>query len=221
MSVGILGKKVGMTRVYDDKGAATPVTVIEAAPNVICQVKSTDKDGYQSYQVGYDDVADKRVSKPRLGHFKKKGLTPKRKLKEITFNGEELKVGDEIKVSRFEAGQLVDVIGTGKGRGFQGVVKRHKFHGSCDSHGSMMHRRPGAIGAGSTPGRVFKNQPMPGHMGSSKVTVQNLRVVQVREDDNVLLIKGAVPGPNGGYVMVRSAVKGQKNVATNGAEKKK
>ncbi|MEM9399300.1 MAG: 50S ribosomal protein L3 [Verrucomicrobiota bacterium] len=219
MSIGILGKKVGMTRVYDDKGVATPVTVIEANPSIVCQVKTVEKDGYASYQLGYDDVIEKRTTKPRLGHFKKNGITPKRILREFDYEGEELKVGDEVGVKRFSAGQLIDIIGVGKGRGFQGVVKRHNFSGQHESHGSMMHRRPGAIGAGSTPGRIFKNQPMPGHHGAREVTVQNLRVVQVREDDHVLLVKGAVPGPNGGYVVVRSAIKGQKKVATNGDNK--
>lgn len=196
-----------MTRVYDERGTVTPVTVIEAKPNVVCQAKNKEKDGYQAYQLGYDDVREKCLSKPLNGHFKKSGVAPKRVLKEFQLEGEDLKVGDEIKVSKFEAGQLVDIIGLSKGRGFQGVVKRWGFGGSPETHGSMMHRRPGAPGQGSTPGRIFKNKKMPGHMGNRKVTVQNLRVVQVREDDNVLLVRGAIPGANGSYVVVRNAVK--------------
>lgn len=210
MSIGILGKKVGMTRVYNEAGAATPVTVIEASSNVVTQLKTKEKDGYEAVQLGYDETKEKQVSKALVGHFKKASTPPKRFLKEFPKNGEEIEAGKEVKVTQFEVGQLVDVIGLSKGRGFQGVVHRWNFRGQPDSHGSKMHRRPGSIGPGSTPGRVYKNQKMPGHMGDSKVTVQNLEIIQVREDDQVILVKGAVPGAKGSYVVVRDAIKGQK-----------
>jgi len=214
MSIGILGKKVGMTRVYDDKGAATAVTVIEASPNIVTQVKkAAEKDGYNAVQLAYDEQPERTVSKPLSGHFKKAGTTPKRFLKEFDFEGEELNAGDAITVTRFFVGQLVDVIGLSKGRGFQGVVKRHKFGGQPETHGSMMHRRAGAIGCRNKPGRIFKNKRMPGHMGDAKATVQNLRIVQVRESDNLLVIKGAIPGANGSYVIVRQAVKAKKEAS--------
>ncbi len=212
MSIGILGKKVGMTRIFDKTGASIAVTVIEAEPNEVTQVKTVEKEGFSAVQVGYDDMKEKSATKPMLGHFKKAGVKPKRKLKEYRIDGEEtLEVGSTIGVDRFEEGQLVDIIGLSKGRGFQGVVHRYNFKGQPASHGSKMHRRTGSVGAGSTPGLVWKNQKMPGHMGTTKVTVQNLKVMQVRGEDHVLLIKGAVPGAKGSYVMVRDAIKGQKN----------
>ena len=214
MSLGILGRKIGMTRVYDETGVATAVTVIEAKPNVISQIKTKEKDGYSAAQLSFEDTTEKRVAKAQAGHFKKNGLTPKRKSREFELESAEAKVGDLIGVTRFEVGQMVDVIGISKGKGFQGVVKRFGFHGQPETHGSMMHRRPGSIGCRGIPGRIFKNKKMPGHMGVDQITVQNLRVVQVRETDNLILIKGAVPGPNGSYVEVRDAVKGtQKKVA--------
>lgn len=213
MSIGILGHKLGMTRVYDDAGIVTAVTVIAADPNTVVQIKGTEKEGYEAVQVGVRDQKESRVSKPLQGHFKKAGVSPKHTLREFRLNGDdsdkELKVGDELSVNRFEVGQIVDVIGLSKGRGFQGVMKRHGFHGQPASHGSKTHRRPGSIGMGSTPGRIPKNKKMPGQMGDKRVTVQNLRVVQVREDDNVLLVKGAVPGAKGSLVVVRTAIKGQ------------
>ncbi|NJK90433.1 MAG: 50S ribosomal protein L3 [Blastochloris sp.] len=214
MSIGILGKKVGMTRVYDDKGAATAVTVIEASPNIVTQIKkAAEKDGYNAVQIAFDEQPERTVSKPLAGHFKKAGTSPKRFLKEFEFAGEELNLGDAVTVTRFAVGQMVDVIGLSKGRGFQGVVKRHNFGGQPETHGSMMHRRAGAIGCRNKPGRIFKNKRMPGHMGQTKATVQNLRVVQVRESDNLLVIKGAIPGANGSYVIVRQAVKAKKEAA--------
>ena len=218
MSIGILGQKVGMTRVYDDAGTITPVTVILAEPNAILQVKTAENDGYASVQVGVFDQKEHRVTKPQLGHFKKAGAAPKRFVREFTLNGEAAPA-EALTVTRFKAGQLVDVIGVSKGKGFQGPMKKHNFHGQGAAHGSKTHRRNGAIGMRSTPGRIYKNHGMAGHLGDEKVTVQNLRVVQVREADHVLLVSGAVPGPAGGYVVVRTAIKGQpkpKGAATSG-----
>jgi large subunit ribosomal protein L3 len=218
MSIGILGQKVGMTRVYDDAGIITPVTVILAEPNSVLQVKTVENDGYKAIQVGVFDQKEHRVTKPELGHFKKSGATPKKFVREFTLDGEEAPA-EALNVSRFKVGQIVDVIGISKGKGFQGPMKKHNFHGQGAAHGSKTHRRNGAIGMRSTPGRIYKNHGMAGHMGDEKVTVQNLRVVQVRETDNVLLISGAVPGASGSYVVVRSAIKGQpkpKGAATAG-----
>jgi large subunit ribosomal protein L3 len=212
MSIGILGQKVGMTRVYDDAGIITPVTVILAEPNAVLQVKTVATDGYSAVQVGVGEQKEHRVTKPELGHFKKAGATPKKFVREFELNGEEAKVGDALPVTRFKPGQFVDVIGISKGKGFQGPMKKHNFHGQGAAHGSKTHRRNGAIGERSTPGRIYKNHGMAGHMGHEKVTVQNLRVVQVREADHVLLVSGAVPGASGSYVVVRTAIKGQPKV---------
>ena len=210
MSIGILGKKVGMTRVYDETGTITPVTVILAEPNAVIQVKTVAKDGYAAAQLGVFDQKEHRVRKPELGHFKKAGLTPKKFVREFILDkGDSVSPGDQLVVNRFKVGQLVDIIGVSKGKGFQGPMKKHNFHGQGAAHGSKTHRRNGAIGERSTPGRIYKNHGMAGHMGDEQVTVQNLKVIQVRETDNVLLISGAVPGANGGYVMVRTAIKGQ------------
>jgi large subunit ribosomal protein L3 len=209
MSIGILGQKVGMTRVYDEAGTITPVTVILAEPNAVLQVKTIDNDGYSAAQLGVFDQKEHRVTKPQLGHFKAAGITPKRFIREFTLTGEEVKQGDLISVTGFKPGQLVDVIGVSKGKGFQGPMKKHNFHGQGAAHGSKTHRRNGAIGMRSTPGRIYKNHGMAGHMGDERITVQNLRVVQVREADHVLLVSGAVPGATGSYVVVRTAIKGQ------------
>src|SRR5471032_437485 len=208
MSIGILGQKVGMTRVYDDTGIITPVTVILAEPNSVLQVKTIENDGYKAVQVGVFDQKEHRVTKPELGHFKKSGSTPKKFVREFTLDGEEAPT-EALNVSRFKVGQIVDVIGISKGKGFQGPMKKHNFHGQGAAHGSKTHRRNGAIGCRSTPGRIYKNHGMAGDMGDERVTVQNLRVVQVREADHCLLISGAVPGPRGGFVVVRTAIKGQ------------
>lgn len=195
-----------MTRVYDANGKATPVTVIEAGGNTVLQVKSQEKNGYDSVQVGFDSQKESRVSKPLLGHFKKANAEPKKFVREFRLSSPvegELNLG----VSQFEVGQFVDVIGRSKGKGFQGVVKKHNFAGQPAAHGSKMHRRNGAIGNRSTPGRVWKNMGMPGHLGDEQVTVQNLRIVQVRPEENLILICGAVPGANGSYVVVRPARK--------------
>jgi large subunit ribosomal protein L3 len=199
-----------MTRVYDEAGTITPVTVILAEPNAVLQVKTRENDGYAAAQLGVFDQKEHRVTKPELGHFKKAGCAPKKFVREfITGVGEEVKQGDLISVTGFKPGQLVDIIGVSKGKGFQGPMKKHNFDGQGAAHGSKTHRRNGSIGCRSTPGRIYKNHGMAGHMGDERVTVQNLRVVQVREADHVLLVSGAVPGATGSYVVVRTAIKGQ------------
>ncbi|MDB6170942.1 MAG: ribosomal protein [Chthoniobacteraceae bacterium] len=211
MKIGLLGKKLGMTRVYDDKGKATAVTVIEAGGNTATQVKTGTTDGYCAVQVGFDTQKEQRVTQPLLGHFKKAGSEPKKLVKEFRLpDGTTLEGAIDLNVSQFAPGDLIDVIGQSKGKGFQGVIKRHNMHGQGASHGSMMHRRNGAIGNRSTPGRVWKNMGMAGHMGDERVTVQNLRVLQVREAEGVILVTGAVPGANGSYVVVRPAKKDKK-----------
>lgn len=208
---GIIGKKVGMTQVFDEQGTVTPVTVIEAEPNVIVQIKTVDTDGYNAVQVASGNVKEKRVNKPVKGHFDKAGIEYRKYLREFSVeNTEGLNVGDEIKVSVFEEGQKVDVIGTSKGKGTQGVITRHGFGRGRESHGSKFHRMPGGMGAASYPGRVWKGHRMAGKMGHERVTVQNLQVVKVFEDKNLLLVKGAVPGPKKGLVIVRDAVKSGK-----------
>lgn len=208
MKIGLLGKKLGMTRVYDAKGRVTAVTVIEAGGNTVVQSKTVEKEGYAAIQVGYDDQKPQRLSKPALGHFKKAGVGAKKVLKEFRSKGDGSEfAGVDLSVSQFAVGDTVDVIGRSKGKGFQGIVRKHGAAGQPQTHGSMMHRRTGAIGMRSTPGRIWKNQSMPGHMGDERKTVQNLRVVQVRQEENVILVAGAVPGPTGSYVVVRPAKK--------------
>ncbi|HSP43228.1 MAG TPA: 50S ribosomal protein L3 [Luteolibacter sp.] len=208
MSLGLLGKKIGMTRLFDEQaGTMIPVTVIDVSGNTILQTKTPDKDGYSAVQIGYGDQKEFRVTKPALGHFKKSGSTPKRFIREFRFEtGADLPESHP-GVETFTAGQWVDVIGDSKGKGFQGAVKRHGFGGLRMTHGSMMHRRTGAIGCRSTPGRVWKNQKMPGHMGTTRTTVQNLKVIAVRPEDGVILVSGAIPGTKGSYVTVRPAKK--------------
>jgi len=212
MSIGLLGKKIGMTRIYNEDGAMVPVTVVDVSENTVLQVRDSETDGYTAVQVGYDTQKEQRVNQPELGHFKKAGSEPKRHIREFrTKDGDEIpEVGSKIGVDIFEAGQYVDVIGTSKGKGFQGVYKRYNFGGLKETHGSMMHRRTGAIGAGSTPGRVWKNTKMPGRQGTDRVTIQNLQVVEARPDDNVILISGAIPGAKGGYIFIRPAIKKSK-----------
>jgi large subunit ribosomal protein L3 len=214
MKIGLLGKKIGMTRVYDDKGKATPVTVIEAGGNTVLQTKTTENDGYAGVQVGFDTQKEQRVTKPLLGHFSKAGSKPKKLIKEFRLpDGTSLEGALDLSINQFAPGDVVDVIGRSKGKGFQGVMKKHNMDGQGASHGSMMHRRNGAIGNRSTPGRIWKNMGMPGHMGDERVTVQNLKVVQVRPEDGVILISGAVPGANGSYIVVRPAKKVQPEAA--------
>ena len=209
MKIGLLGKKLGMTRVYDQSGRVTPVTVIAAGGNTVVQTKTVAKEGYAAIQVGFDEQKPQRVNKPELGHFKKAGVGAKKHLREFRSSGDGSEFeGVDLSVKQFEVGDIVDVIGRSKGKGFQGIVRKHNAAGQPASHGSMMHRRPGAIGMRSTPGRVWKNQSMPGHMGDERKTVQNLRVVQVREEEGVILVSGAVPGAIGSYVVVRPAIKG-------------
>ena len=208
MSIGLLGKKLGMTRVYDDKGRITPATVIEAGGNRILQTKNTDKDGYASVQVGFDDQKPQRITKAQTGHFGKTSSTPKRFIREFRLaEGETAPESPDVAVTVFEAGQFVDVIGQSKGKGFQGTIKKHNFHGQPMTHGSTMHRRNGAIGNRSTPGRVWKNMGMPGHMGDERVTLQNLRILQVRSEEGVIVVSGAIPGAKGSYVIVRPSKK--------------
>ncbi len=208
MSIGLLGKKIGMTRVYDDKGRVSTATVIEAGGNRILQVKNVEKDGYNAIQVGFGDQKPQRLSKALNGHFAKSSSTPKKFIREFRLaEGETAPESADLAVSIFEVGQIVDVIGQSKGKGFQGVVKRFHFAGQPQTHGSMMHRRNGAIGNRSTPGRVWKNMGMPGHMGDERITIQNLRVLQVREEEGVIVVSGAIPGAKGTNVIVRPAIK--------------
>ena len=208
MKKGIIGKKIGMTQIFDEKGNVIPVTVIETTPNVVAQVKTIETDGYNAIQLGYGEVKDKHINKPEKGHFAKAGLTAKKHLREFRLeNVDGYKVGDEVKADIFQAGEKIDVQGTTKGKGFQGVIKRHGQHRGPMGHGSMYHRRPGSMGATSTPGRVFKGKKLPGQMGKETVTIQNLDVVRVDMDKNVILVKGSVPGAKGAILKIKSAVK--------------
>ena len=204
----IIGKKVGMTQIFDEKGKVIPVTVIEAGPCVVAQVKTVETDGYNAIQLGFEDVKESKLNKPERGHFSKAGLANKKHLREFRVEDfEDLTVGSEIKADSFEAGDKIDVQGTTKGKGFQGVIKRHGQSRGPMGHGSMYHRRPGSMGPTSTPGRVFKGKKLPGHMGRVTVTIQNLDVVKVDMDKNVILIKGSVPGAKGAILKLRKSVK--------------
>lgn len=208
MKYGLLGKKIGMTRVYDEKGKVTPVTVVAVGGNTLLQVKTVEKDGYNAIQVGFDTQKESRLPKAQIGHFKKAGSEAKKLVSEFRLAATDKVEGElNLNANHFQVGQIVDVIGQSKGKGFQGIMKKHGADGQPASHGSMMHRRPGSIGCRSTPGRIWKNQSMPGHMGDERITVQNLQIVQVRDAEQVLLIRGAIPGANGGYVVVRPAKK--------------
>ena len=205
---GLIGKKLGMTSIYDESGVAVPVTVIEAGPCVVVQRKDNDKDGYSAVQLGYADQKEQRLNKPALGHFKKAGVDAKRVLKEFRLEeGSELNVGDVVDANAFAEVNYVDIIATGKGRGFQGVVKRYDFGGGRASHGGGWTRKPGSIGMCEHPARVFKGKKMPGQMGGKRVTTQNLKVIQVRPEENLILVKGSVPGANGGIVTIKEALK--------------
>jgi large subunit ribosomal protein L3 len=206
---GVLGEKLGMTQVYDDEGRIVPVTVVQAGPCVVTQVRSSESDGYNSVQLGFGQIDPRKVNKPLQGHFEKAGVTPRRYLVELrTDDATEYTLGQEILVSAFEAGQKIDVTGTSKGKGFAGVMKRHGFKGLGAGHGvKRKHRSPGSIGGCATPGRVFKGVRMAGRMGHERNTIQNLTIHAVDADKGLLLIKGAVPGPNGGLILVRNAVK--------------
>ena len=210
MAIGLVGKKAGMTRVFTEEGASVPVTVIEADPNRITQIKTADTDGYTAVQVTTGEVKQNRVSKPAAGHFAKAKAGAGRGLWEFRADelDEELAVGGELTVEQFETGQKVDVRGISKGKGFAGTIKRWNFRGQDNTHGnSISHRAPGSIGQCQTPGRVFKGKKMSGHMGNARVTTQNLEVVQIDQERNLIMIKGAVPGPAGGDVCIRPAVK--------------
>lgn len=208
MKTTLLGKKIGMTQVFDENNRLVPVTVIEAGPCPVTQVKTSEKDGYSAVQIGFRAQKEHRLSKAALGHFKKAGVEPLAELREFRVENEgELNVGDVLTVEKFEAGQKIDVIGTSKGRGFQGVVKRYGFAGGPASHGSMFHRRGGSYGMCQWPGHVIKGKKMPGHMGDVQRTVQNLTVVKVLADKNLILVKGSIPGSRGSLVSVRTAVK--------------
>jgi large subunit ribosomal protein L3 len=221
MSIGLLGQKIGMTSVYDAAGKLHPVTVIAAGDNVLLRRLTNESDGYSAVQVGFSRQKESRLTKPMLGLFKKAGVEPKSFVREIRLSAD-LPQGDiNLSVTQFHPGDFVDVTGRSKGKGFQGVMKKHNFAGQGAAHGSKTHRRVGAIGNRSTPGRIWKNVGMPGHMGDERVTVQNLRVMQVREAEQIILISGAVPGANGSYVIVRPAIKHPERLLALHAEHRK
>ena len=206
MEKGIIGRKVGMTQLFTENGKVVPVTVLEAGPCVVVMKKTVETDGYNAIQLGFDDIREKLVTKPLKGHFDKANVAYKRVLKEFDLD-EALNVGDIIKADTFAAGDKVDVTGTSKGKGYQGAIKRHGYHIGPKAHGSGYHRHQGSMGANTDPSRVMKGKGMPGHMGSEQVTVQNLDIVKVDAENNLIAIKGAIPGPNGGLVIVRTAIK--------------
>lgn len=205
---GIIGKKIGMTQIYQEDGTAVPVTVIKAGPCVVVQRKTASKDGYDAVQLGLvEEKPPKKVNKPMRGHFAKAGVPPTRILREFRLDAEAEapNVGDHVLVDQFAPGDLVHVVGTTKGRGFAGFIKRHRFAGGEATHGSMFHRRPGSIGASSFPSRVWPGQRMAGHMGTARQTIKNLRVMHVDPEKHLLVVKGSVPGPNGGYLLIKKA----------------
>ncbi|HEY9231266.1 MAG TPA: 50S ribosomal protein L3 [Blastocatellia bacterium] len=205
---GIIGKKLGMTQLFADDGSVTPVTVIKAGPCIVVQKKTVNTDGYDAVQLGLvEEKAPRKVNKPTEGHFKRAGVPPTRVLREVRVQASEdgTNVGDKVLVDIFNQNDLVEIIGRSKGRGFAGFIKRHGFGGGRATHGSMFHRAPGGIGASAYPSRVFKGTKMAGHMGNERKTVKNLRVVAVDTDNNLLMIHGAVPGPNGAYVLIKKA----------------
>lgn len=207
MEKGLIGRKLGMTQLFWDDGSRIPVTVIEAGPCFVIQKKTKEKDGYDAVQMGFDPAMEKRVTKPRQGHMKKAGQGYFKVLRELRVDApDRFEVGQELRSDLFEIGDHVDVIGTTKGRGFAGSVKRHKFRGGRGSHGSMFHRAPGSIGASAWPSRVFKGKRLPGHMGDARLTVRNLTVLGVQPERNLLIVHGAVPGHRNGIVFVREAI---------------
>jgi large subunit ribosomal protein L3 len=213
MKKAIVGKKIGMTQIFTDDGRLVPVTVVEAGPCKVVQKKNVESDGYEAVQVGFDTLPENRakklINKPLTGHFHKAGVAPARYLRELRLdNAAELSVGSDLTVSQFEAGEKIDVSGVTRGRGFTGAIYRWNQHTGPMAHGSKYHRGVGSMSANSDPSRVFKNKHMPGHYGVERVTVQNLEIVKIDAERNLLLIKGAVPGPNGGLLLVRNAVKG-------------
>lgn len=208
MKKAILGRKVGMTQIFDEQGKVVPVTVVQSDSCVVIDKKTAERDGYESVVVGYEDIRENLVNKPRMGQFKKAGVSAKRYIKELKFEDvASYEVGQELKVDTFEAGDKVDVTGTSKGKGFQGVIKRWNFTIGPKSHGSKFHRAPGSQGAASDPSRTFKNRKMPGHMGNVKKTVMNLEIVKVIPEKNLILVKGGVPGPRKGLLFIKDTVK--------------
>ena len=208
MKKGLIGKKIGMTQIFNEEGKVIPVTVIEAGPCVVSQVKTEETDGYNGIQLGFGAIKESKVNKPERGHFTKANIAPARYLREFRVDSiEDVKVGDELKADIFMAGDKIDIQGTSKGKGFQGVIKRHGQHRGPMGHGSMYHRRPGSMGSTSTPGRVFKGKKLPGHMGAETVTIQNLEVIKVDLDKNIILVKGSVPGAKGSILKIKSSVK--------------
>ena len=212
MVTGLIGKKVGMTQLFQADGSVQPATVLKAGPCVVAQVKTVETDGYAAVQLGLVEAKPSKENKPSQGHFKKAGVPPTRVRRELTLadGGDPLKAGDQVGVSIFADGERVDVIGTSRGKGFQGVVKRHHFAGGRASHGSMFHRAPGSIGASSFPSRVVKGMRMAGHMGSDRVTVRNLKVLRVDAENNLLLVEGSVPGGPNAIVVIRKAIAAKK-----------
>ena len=211
MKKAIIGKKLGMTQIFGEKGEVIPVTVIEAGPCTVVQVKTTETDGYDAIKLGFGEIKEKKLTKPSKGQFTTLRLQPKKHLREFRVNNiADYEVGKELKADVFAVGDMVDVQGTSKGKGFQGVIKRHGQSRGPMGHGSMYHRRPGSMGANSTPSRVFKGKKLPGHMGSLTVTIQNLEVVRVDLDKNVILVKGSVPGAKGSILKVKDTVKAVK-----------
>jgi len=209
MKKGLIGKKIGMTQVFDENGKVVPVTVIEAGPCVVVQKKTEDNDGYKAVQIGFGDISPKCVNKPGQGHFKKNDIPFKRTLREFRLDDtSEVNVGDILKADVFEAGDVIDVSGISKGKGFQGAIKRHGISRIKETHGSgPTHRHAGSMGACSSPSRIFKGKKMPGHMGTNKITIQNLTVVKVDAENNLIAIKGAIPGPRNGIVYITDAIK--------------
>ena len=211
MKKAILATKVGMTQIFNEDGVLTPVTVLQAGPCVVTQVKTEENDGYSAVQVGFVDKKEKGINKPQKGHFDKAGVAPKRFVREFRFeNAEEYTVGQEIKADIFAAGDKIDATAISKGKGFQGAIKRHNQSRGPMAHGSKFHRHQGSNGSATTPGRVFKGKGMPGHMGSKRITIQNLEVVRVDVENNVILVKGAVPGPKKSLVTLKETVKAAK-----------
>lgn len=208
---GLVGRKIGMTQMFDETGLIIPVTVIDVALNVVTQIKTVETDGYNALQVGYGDIKEKNINKPRKGHLDKAGVTPKRTLQEFKVKDTEgFTAGQELKADIFEVGDKVDVSGVSKGKGFQGVIKRHNHSRGGMSHGSRHHRTPGAMAAAADPGKVFKGKKLPGQMGNENVTIQNLEVVKIDTERDLLVVKGAVPGPKKGLVTINESVKQDK-----------
>lgn len=221
MSIGLLGQKIGMTSVYDANGRLRPVTVIAAGDNVLLGRVTAEKNGYSAVKIGFSSQKESRLTKAGIGEFKKAGVEPKKFVREFRLSKDAPEGDLNLSVTQFQTGDFVDVVGRSKGKGFQGVMKKHNFAGQGAAHGSKTHRRNGAIGNRSTPGRIWKNMGMPGHLGDERVTVQNLQVIQVRETEKVILVSGAVPGANGSYVILRPALKHPEKIRALHAEHKK